>query len=87
MTLDARTTEKNAKFLLTGVRIDIRRIRTRVTRALKSPLNRHTVDTALHLTHHALQLALLPREFGAVSRAPDKPDWNFRLITFLLYAL
>lgn len=78
------TTEKNTK-LLTGVRIDIRRIRTRVTRALKSPLNRHTVDTALHLTHCALQLfALLPREFGTIPRAADKPDWNFHLITFLL---
>ncbi|KAL0124892.1 hypothetical protein PUN28_006633 [Cardiocondyla obscurior] len=36
--------------LLTGARIDIRRIRTRVTRALKSPLNRDAVDRgALYL--------------------------------------
>lgn len=52
---------------------------------MKSPFNRRAADAALHLAHRALQpLALPPREFSAVTRAANEPDWNFRLITAFL---
>lgn len=58
--------EKNEKLLLTGTRIDIRRIRTRVTRALKSP----STDTLRTRHSTLLQLLAVPPQRENSARSP-----------------